>query len=79
MLTLMKKNAYFYGIYLLGLLPLMAIWSFTSSGELGFIKIMFQGQWTIILVIGCVGVSEVVAAKFGVLFLAVKAKVTHVE
>ena len=58
MLALMKKNGYFFGLYLLGLIPLMTLWWLTASGDLNLFKIMFQGGWLAIMVVGCVGVSE---------------------
>ena len=63
MIHILKKNAYFFLIYLAAILTLMTVWWLTSSSGFNLGKITFQGLWMIVITLGCISVMEQVEFK----------------
>ena len=60
---LIRKSGSFYLLYLGAMLSLMALLWFFSSSEVDMFKIGFHSAWLIVIVLGCIMVTEQTEAK----------------
>jgi len=58
MLRLMKKNAFYFILYAVGILGLMTVYWFTARRELSWGMVLFQGLWLILIVEGSLTINE---------------------
>lgn len=55
---MLKKNSFYYLLYILSLLPLMSLYLVLRIKEINTSFILFQAQWLLLLAIGSLGVNE---------------------